>query len=89
MAKPNGAYNVAAAAGPPSPAKPATPLPAMVKITPAGVILCTVLFELSAKSKLPAESTTILSVLETSALAAWPPAPLNPTVPLPAMVWMR
>ena len=84
--KPNGAFNAALAAGPPSPEDPAVPLPAKVEIAPADVTLRTRLLALSAIYTLPAESTATPSGALSCAAVPTPPSPPNPSEPLPAIV---
>ncbi len=79
-----GTFNSAEVAGPPSPLKPATPVPAMVEIMPFGVTLRMRLLLPSRNSRSPALSRITLAGPNISAAAAAPPSPPKPAVPVPA-----
>src|ERR1039457_1120884 len=81
----NGSESDALIAGPPSPAKVAVPLPAIVVIVPPETLRMRLLEE-SAMYRLPAESIATPSGTFSAALVADPPSPENPAVPLPATV---
>src|ERR1039457_3865884 len=85
-AMPAGWNSSAEVAGPPSPLKPAVPLPATVLIVPAAVTFRMRLLVSSAMKRLPALSTATPSGSRSSAEVAGPPSPLKPRVPLPATV---
>ena len=63
-ATPLGVSNWAWTAGPPSPAKPRTPVPAMVVMMPEESTLCMLLLVVSEKKSLPAASTATDRILE-------------------------
>ena len=78
--------NCAAVAGPPSPAKPWTPVPATVVIVPDGDTLrMRWLFESGMRKPPSPVDTTPLGMLIAAAVAG-PPSPPYPCVPLPATV---
>src|SRR5439155_994194 len=77
-ATPSGRLSRAAVAGPPSPEKPLTPVPAMVVIIPLGDTRRTRLFSGSAMRKPPSAVTaTALAELNRAAVAG-PPSPEKP-----------
>ena len=85
-AAPDGKRKRALVAGPPSPLNPNDPLPASVEMAPvAASIRRTRWLCISATSKLQSPSNTTPNGCMT-ALAARPPSPLYPAVPLPARV---
>src|SRR6476661_4565373 len=82
--------NSAAVAGPPSPLKPDTPLPAMVEIIPDVLTMRMVWFRASDMYKLLFLSKDMATGSSSLAAVACPPSPLWPCMPLPAtvvMVW--
>src|SRR5215471_14196278 len=88
---PVGQPNLALIAGPPSPEKPYSPVPATVTIAPEGDTLRIRLFALSATNRLPAVSKASPPGLvaptrskDSVALLAGPPSPENPVRELPA-----
>src|ERR1019366_7246980 len=85
-AKPNGAFNCALAAAPPSPVDPAVPVPAKVVIVPVDATLRTRLLALSAIYTFPSLSTATPSGAFSCATGPLPASPPNPAEPLPAMV---
>ena len=79
-------------AGPPSPRSPSSPVPASVEITPAASIFRIRWLRVSATYTLPAVSAATLLGKSNSALAAVPPSPFPPSLPVPAsvaMIWTR
>src|SRR5881296_1293217 len=87
-ATPTGKLNSAEVAGPPSPLNPSLPLPAIVVMIPAVSTLRIRRFPASAMYTLPAGSTATPLGSYNEAEVAGPPSPLNPCLPLPAMVLM-
>src|SRR5437764_638988 len=83
-----GILNSAEVAGPPSPLNPSLPLPAIVVMVPAVSTLRIRRFPASAMYTLPAGSTATPLGSYNEAEVAGPPSPLNPCLPLPAMVLM-
>ena len=83
---PAGLFNCAAVACPLSPLKPATPVPAMVEITPAVVMRRTRCPSRSAINISPAVLTATAIGKLSCALVACPLSPLEPATPVPAMV---
>ena len=79
-------YSSASIAGPPSPKLPRIPEPAIVSITPSGVILRILKWALSEKITLSFLSTAIPCGKYKPAPVAGPPSPLNFFLPLPAIV---
>jgi hypothetical protein len=73
-------------AAPPSPVLPDVPFPATVEMIPPGVIIRTRKFPLSQKKRFPNESRFRKLLDPILALRAGPPSPLNPNVPVPAIV---
>src|SRR4029453_4796333 len=76
----------APAAGPPSPAKPAAPVPAMLWITPSGVTWRMRWLPVSAMKMSPASSTTTPQGESRRAAGAAPSSPDAPATPIPATV---
>ena len=85
---PAGVRSWAAVAAPPSPLKPGAPLPATVLMTPPGVILRMRWLPQSARNRFPLASNATEDGADRLAAVAGPPSPLNPAVPVPAMVVM-
>ena len=86
-ATPVGNLNAALVAGPPSPLKPAMPMPASVVMTPEVTFTRRMRWlDLSAMSTLPHPSATAPYGDLKPALVAGPPSPLKPPVPVPASV---
>ncbi len=85
-----GLFSNALVAGPLSPAKTREPfaVPAMVVMTPAGLIRRMHWLKLSATTRLPAESRNTDAGKLNCAAVAWPPSPEKPAVPEPATVRM-
>src|ERR1700689_1926934 len=71
---------LSAAGKPTGPAKPrpAMPVPAMRRVTPAGVTSGTALSPLSAMNTSPLASTAVPPGWYSDALVAWPPSPCSP-----------
>ena len=87
-AKALGKFSWALVAGPPSPPKPAAPVPAKVETIPAGVTRRMRFEARSVINKLPAASNAMPVGWFSCALVACPPSPLEPAIPLPAKVLM-
>jgi hypothetical protein len=85
-ARPHGACSRAAAAKPPSPSKPASPVPAMVWMVPSAVTFRMAWLPVSAMYRLPSPSTARPRGAFRSAFAAGPPSPEYPGAPAPANV---
>src|SRR6266705_3023330 len=81
-----GADNDAEIARPPSPLNPSLSLPAIVLMIPAVSTLRIRLFPRSEMYTLPAASTATPLGSFNDAEVAGPPSPLNPSLPLPAIV---
>ena len=79
-----GELSSAEVAAPPSPPKPATPVPATVVMIPSGPIRRTRWAPKSATKRLPSESTRTSIGRSSWAAAAWPPSPADPATPVPA-----
>ena len=87
-ARPPGEARRASAAGPPSPLKPYSPVPAIVVRVPEESTRRIRLFRLSAMKRLPAPSTTTPSGRCNCTATAGPWSPLKPGSPVPATVVM-
>ena len=87
-ATPMGLLSIALVAMPPSPLKPAVPLPAIVLMVPAALTNRMRLLPTSAMYRLPAPSTFIPTGAFNSAVVAGPPSPLKAPViePVPATI---
>src|SRR5512139_3235054 len=90
-AKPAAAYNVAAVAGPPSPLKPISPVPATVVMIPSGLIFR--IREFDPKYNAPSLATTASIRYRNEACVAGPPSPQGfvdgeHALPFPAKVVM-
>ena len=83
-----GVRSRAEVAWPPSPVFPAVPVPATVEMMPAGVTLRILLLPESAMNRFPAASNASRTGAFSRAEVAWPPSPVLPEVPVPAMVVM-
>src|SRR5262245_11322821 len=83
---PSTLLSAAPSAGPPSPEKPAVPLPATVVIVPVGETRRTRLLLESAIRKPPSAVTDTAFGDHSRAAVAGPPSPEKPSVPLPATV---
>jgi hypothetical protein len=83
---PHGKLSSAFRAGPLSPAKPLTPLPARVVMIPWVSTLRTRMLDASAMYKLPERSTATPLAARKEALVAGPPSPPKPELSLPATV---
>ena len=75
-------------AGPPSPLKPRTPVPATVATIPSGLTCRMRLLPQSVMIRLPPRPTTTSKGALNCALAIGPPSPLKPATPVPATVVM-
>ena len=86
-ARPLGELSRAAVGTPPSPLKPAVPVPATVVIVPSASTLRTRWLLASAMYRLPLLSNTMSWGLSICAIVAGPPSPLKPALPgVPATV---
>ena len=83
-----GQMSRAAVAGPPSPLKPCTPVPATVVMIPSGLTFRTRLLSVSAMKRFPCPSAVTPQGRASIALVAGPPSPLKPYDPFPATVVM-
>ena len=81
-----GVLSRAEVAGPPSPLLPAVPVPATVEMVPPGVTWRILLLPESAMNRLPAASNASRTGALSRADVAGPPSPVQPDVPVPAMV---
>ena len=87
-ATPRGLFMDAETAGPPSPEKPAAPLPASVVMMPPADTFRIRLLKVSAMKRFPAASTATPLGSFNDAEVAGPPSPEKPSTPLPATVVM-
>ncbi|MEA2442884.1 MAG: hypothetical protein QOJ12_176 [Thermoleophilales bacterium] len=87
-ARPIGSFSCAEVAGPPSPLKPAEPIPATVVMTPFGATLRIRLLSLSAIRYPPSACSARSAGKLSCASVAWPPSPPNVAAPVPATVLM-
>src|SRR5262249_30956005 len=81
---PEGFESWAEVAGPPSPRKPAMPMPATVEIVPSVATFLTRWPSNSEMYTFPAASTATLRGVISWALMAGPPSPVDPFSPVPA-----